>query len=415
MLTRRQFSHTLLGLGLLSRPSNFARAQARIPSTPTDGDEYDLLIKGGTVIDPAQGLHSTLDVAIANGKVAKLSPDIPVAKARKVLSAKQRIVTPGLIDIHVHVFEGVGAPGVNADHYCLSRGVTTMVDAGSAGYPAIAGLRKYVIETSASRVYALIDVGALGLLLGAKGAMDNLEYVNAKLTAQAAKDNRSTVLGVKVRLGKAIEGQNDLECLRRAREAADSCKLPLMVHVGDPYSSLKDILGLMRRGDILTHCYNGLPHGVLDANGKLLPEVREARQSGIFFDVGHGSNHLSFSVAEKCIAQDFLPDTISSDLSSRVVDGPVFDLATTISKFILLGLSVDKAIELTTINPARMLDFGIRIGTLQPGNEGDVSIFDLREGTFVFEDNMGEKRTGRQKLIATATVRGGEVWVNESA
>jgi dihydroorotase len=414
MLTRRQFSMNLLGIGLLNPDNLCAYGQSSFPSGQANNQKYDLLIKGGTVIDPVQKLHAPLDVAITNGKIVELSVDIPTARAQRLLSAKNRIVTPGLIDLHVHVFESVGAPGVNADHYCLSRGVTTMVDAGSAGYPAIAGLRKYVINTAASRIYALIDIGALGLLLGAKDAMQDMDWVNPQLTAQAAKDNRPTVVGIKVRLGKNIEGAQDLECLKRAREAAEACTLPMMVHIGDPYSPLKDILNLMRRGDVLTHCYNGLPHGVLDSNGKILPEVWEARRQGILFDVGHGTTHLSFDVAEKCLEQGFLPDTISTDLSSRVVNGPVFDLPTTLSKFLHLGLSIDKVIELTTINPSRVFDFGLNIGTLRPGSEADISIFDLLEGAFVFEDNMGNKRTGSKKMVATATVHGGNLWVNQS-
>jgi len=417
MLTRRQFSKTVLGASLLTK-GNGLDAFTRSPDSPqnqTKNDVFDLLIKGGTVIDPGQNLHAPLDVAITNGKIAELSSDIPAARARRVFSVENKLVTPGLIDIHVHVFEGVGAPGVNADHYCISRGVTTAVDAGSAGYPTISGFRKYVINTSATRIYALVDVGALGLVVRAQHSMENLEWVNPQLTAQAALANRPAVVGIKVRLGKNIEGPtSDLECLRRAREAAEASSLPLMVHIGDPSSPLKDILSLMKRGDILTHCYNSLPHGLLDANGQIESDVWEARQRGIFFDVGHGTNHFSFNVAEKCLQQNFLADTISSDLSSSVSEGPVFDLPTTVSKFLALGLSVNKVIELTTINASRVLKFDRQLGVLQVGSEADISIFDLLEGSFVYVDSTGDKRTGRQKLVSSATVCAGKLSSNQA-
>jgi len=411
MPTRRQFSKSLLtaSAGLLVPDSPLWFSEP-LSSSQNANQTYDLLIKGGTVIDPGQDLHAPLDVAVKDGKIVELSPDIPADKSRKVISASGRLVTPGLIDLHVHIYEGVTESGLNADHSCIARGVTTAVDAGSAGYPSIAGFRQYIVNASATRIYALLDIGALGTLVGVKDAMENLEWVNPQLTAKAANANKPTVVGIKARLSKDIAGTNDVEVLKRAREAAEDSRLPMMLHVGDTNSPLRDILRSVRRGDVITHCYTPRPHGILDENGKILSEVREARQRGILFDVGHGTFHFGFDLTEECLQQDFLPDTISSDLAGRSVNGPTFDFTTTLSKFLLLGLTVDKVVELATIRPAHTFSFGLELGMLKPGNAADISILDLRQGNFEFVDCIGGKRIGRQKLFSVATIRDGKLF-----
>ncbi|MBZ5662408.1 MAG: amidohydrolase/deacetylase family metallohydrolase [Acidobacteriia bacterium] len=418
MLTRRKFSQLLLGSPLLTS-SSLARAGTS-PSAPAQDmgraltQSRDLLIKGGTVIDPSQKLHALLDVTVKDGKISQIAPDIPEDGSRSVISAKGKIVTPGLIDVHVHVFEGVGPTGLNADQYCLGRGVTTAVDAGSTGYFAIAGFRQYVIKPSATRIYAMVDIGARGTLMGLAGNYSNLDWVNPQLTARAAEANKPDVVAIKTRLSKEIAGSNDLEVLKRALEAAELSHLPLMVHVGDTFSPLPEILRQLRKGDILTHCYTGRPHGPLDANGKILPEMLDCRARGVLFDIGDGGPHLSLDVAEKCIQQNFLPDTIGTDLGGLSYNGPVYDLVTEVSKFLLLGLSLDQVIERVTLRPTRMFDFGIELGTLRPGTVADVTILDVREGNFTFTDSSGKKRAGRQKLQSTATIRAGKTYVNRS-
>jgi dihydroorotase len=415
MLTRRQFSKLIVGSGLLAS-SNFKAAGASPAQSAEQATtpDCDVLIKGGTVIEPGQNLHTPLDVSVKDGKILELSPDIPAARALRVVSAKGKIVTPGLIDVHVHVFEGVGPTGLNADQYCLGRGVTTAVDAGSTGYADIAGFRQYVIKPSATRVYALVDIGARGTLLGLIGNYANLDWVNAQLTARAAETNKPDVVGIKVRLSKEITGSNDLEILKRALEAARISHLPLMVHVGDSFSSLPEILVQMRKGDILTHCYTGRPHGPLDANGRIIPEMLDCRQRGVLFDVGDGGPHLDLDVAEKCLQQNFLPDTIGTDLGGLSYDGPVYDLVTELSKFLLLGLSVDQVIERVTVRPTRMFNFGAELGSLRPGTVADITILEVREGSFLFTDGSGKKRTGKQKIQSAATIRAGKLYVNRS-
>ena len=419
MLTRRRFSQLLIGSPLLAT-TGFSRAAGASPASPPQDmgaaltQSRDLLIKGGTVIDPSQNLHSPLDVAVKDGKILQVAPDIPADGSRSVISAKGKIVTPGLIDVHVHVFEGVGPTGLNADQYCLGRGVTTAVDAGSAGYFSIAGFRQYVIKPSATRIYAMVDIGARGTLMGLAGNYSNLDWVNPQLTARAAEANKPDVVAIKARLSREITGPNDLEALKRALQAAEICRLPLMVHIGDSYSPLPQILRQLRKGDILTHCYTGRPNGPLDANGKLIPEMLECRERGVLFDVGDGGPHLSLDVAEKCLQQNFLPDTIGTDLGGLSINGPVYDLVTELSKFLLIGLNLDQLIERVTLRPTRMFNFGVELGTLRPGTVADITILDVREGSFVFTDSTGKKRTGKQKLQSVAAIRAGKAYINRS-
>jgi len=418
MLTRRQFSKLLAGSPLLASDAmGRASGASLFPAQDMSralSQSRDLLIKGGTVVDPSQNLHAPLDVAVKDGKISQVASDIAADGSLNVISAKGRIVTPGLIDVHVHVFEGVGPTGVNADQYCLGRGVTTAVDAGSTGYFSIAGLREYVIKPSATRLYAMIDIGARGTLMGLAGNYSNLDWLNPQATARAAEANKPDVVAIKARLSKEITGPNDLEALKRALEAVELCHLPLMVHVGDSYSPLPQILRQLRKGDILTHCFTGRPNGPLDANGKLIPEMLDCRQRGVLFDVGDGGPHLSLDVAEKCLQQDFLPDTIGTDLGGLSINGPVYDLVTELSKFLAIGMTVDQVIERVTLRPTRIFNFGLELGTLRPGSVADITILEVREGQFTFADSTGKKRTGRQKLQSVAAIRAGKTYVNRS-
>jgi dihydroorotase len=420
MLTRREFSRYFLAgsTALLGSDKFLPAGNPPVYSDQSSSQDCNLLIKGGTVIDPGQHLHAALDVAVKDGKILEVSRDFPEDRARRVVSAKGKIVTPGLIDIHVHAFEGVGG-GMNADRYCMGRGVTTVVDT-SSGYPLIGGLRKYVINTSSTRIYAVVDIYAVPTIgtaprqLGGKSVMENLEWVNPQLTAKAAEENKPAVVGISVRMEEDDTGSKDLEILKRALEAAEASRLPLMALIDKSYSPLPDILKMLRKGDVFSLFLNDHQHRILDANGKILPEVWEARKRGILFDPAQGSRHLSFDVAEKCLEQNFLPDTISTGLSSAVVNGPVFDLPAMISKFMAIGMDLDKAIELTTIKPAQVFNYGLQLGTLRPGSEADIGIFELQEGKFEFVDSGGEKRTGRQKLVNKAAICRGQLFVNET-
>jgi len=408
MLTRRQFCERVVSAGAVCAAPGLLGAASLAP--PQSGQAYDALIREGTVIDPSQNIHAKMDVAIANGKIAEVARNIPASQAREVISAAGKIVCPGLIDIHAHVYEDVTTQGLSPDRYYLAKGVTTVVDAGSAGYTAIAGLRKYIASSSKTRVYALVDIGTLGLVAGIRGAMKNLDYVKAAETAEAVRKNKPVTVGVKVRLTEAVAGTEDLEILSRTREAAEGAGVPMMVHVGDTHSPLREILSRMRPGDVLTHYLHPDRHGVLDASGEILPEVLEARQRGILFDVGHGTSHFSFRVAEQCLAQGFHPDTISSDATSNTLSGPVFDTLTTLSKFLAIGIPAPDVLRAATWNPARAFAYGFELGSFRKGSEADVSILELRDGTFSFIDSRRETRTGKQKLFPVKTFLAGKAY-----
>jgi len=379
---------------------------------------FDLLVKGGRVVDPSQALSGERDVAIAGGKIARLAANIPETEARQTLQARGKIVTPGLIDIHTHVYDGVAPLGIPADPTCIAKGVTTVVDAGSAGAHTFPGLRKYVINVVDTRVYALLNISVVGQSTlspdNSHGELLDLRYVNPKLAVRTIEQNRDVILGVKIRLSRHITGENDLAALRLAREAADAVRLPLMVHIGGSYSPLRDILALLKKGDVITHSFRGQPGGILDDQGRVLPEVRAAVAGGVHLDIGHGQGSFSFDTAEKALRQELLPGTISSDVHQFNVNGPVFDLATTLSKFLHLGLTLDQVIERAATNPANTFGFPKGLGTLREGAEADVAVFALAEGDFEFVDALGQKRIGHRKLNPAATVKAGKIYGSAS-
>jgi dihydroorotase len=385
------------------------------PGQNPGSTEFDLLIKGGKVIDPSQNLEEECDVAIRDGKIVRSERDIPANRARQVLNATGMIVTPGLIDVHVHVLPYVGETGTEPDPCCIGRGVTTAVDAGTAGAFTLPALRKFVAEKAETRIRALVHIVAIGMIVAITPGMEelgDLRFCDPKRAVKAATDNKDLVLGFKIRIDRkfTVPGNNDIEAMKRARMAGDEASLPITIHIGGSYTPLKEFMPLLKPGDIVTHVYNPRPNSILDDSGRLLPEVLQAQRRGVRFDVGHGRTNFSLRIAEKCLAQGLLPYTISSDVSNGSVRGPVFDLVTTMSKLMTLGMSLREVIERTTINAARSLNFGLEIGTLKPGAEADVSVLQVRSGEFSFVDSEGQIRTAGQKLEAAATVRGGKVF-----
>jgi dihydroorotase len=407
-LGRREFVRWSLLSSLVGSYPRLLAAQ-----NPTQA-RYDLLIKDGRVIDPSQKLSAVRDVAIAGGKIARIAKEIDKAEARQVLDASGKIVTPGLIDVHVHVYDGVGVYGIPADPNCIAKGVTTVLDAGSAGAHTFAGFRKQVIKTAETRVCALLNMSVVGLTTSSKdsphGELLELRYVDPKLAIRTIEQNRDAILGIKIRLSQEITGERDLKVLALAREAADAVKLPLMVHIGKSHSPLRDILAELRKGDVVTHCYHGKANGILDDRGRVLPEVKAAATKGVLLDVGHGMSSFSFEVAEKALKQELLPDIISTDVHHYNVHGPVFDLATTLSKFLHLGLTLDQVIERATIKPATAFAFPQGLGSLREGAEADVAVLWLAEGEFTFVDTVGQKRRAQRKLVPQATAKGGKLY-----
>ena len=398
--------------GILRSAGEMLRSQTK------SSYRYDLLVKGGKVVDPSQGLSAERDVAISGHRVARVAANISESDALHVLKAEGKIVTPGLIDIHTHVYDGVAPLGIPADPNCIAKGVTTAVDAGSSGAHTFPGFRKYVINVVDTRVFALLNISLVGQSTLSPdnewGELLDLRFLNPKLAIKTIERNRDVIVGLKVRLSRSITGPHDLEALALAREAAEAVNLPIMVHIGGSHSPLKQILAELKKGDVITHTFHGKERGILDQRGRVLPEVRKAVANGVHLDVGHGAGSFAFDVAEKALEQDVLPGTISSDLHQYNVHGPVFDLATTLSKFLHLGLSLDQVIERATTNPARTFGQMEGLGTLKEGAEADVAVFSLEEGDFEFIDAMGAKRMGQRKLIPVATVKAGKLYGSAS-
>jgi len=371
---------------------------------------YDLVIRNGVVVDPARGLAERRDVAIQTGRIVSVAKEIPPDSAWEALDASGHLVTPGLIDIHVHVFPGVSHYGVPPDATCLARGVTTVCDAGSAGADTFDGLRRYVIDVSETRVLAFLNISAIGMVSPLDNELEDLRHASPERAIGVVERNRDLIQGIKVRLSRRHVGRNGLESLRLARRAAEAVGMLIMVHVGDTEPSLGEILAELRARDIVTHCFHGRPQGILDEAGTVLPEVLAAARKGIVFDVGHGVGSFSFDVARKALAQGIVPATISSDLHYYNVNGPVFDLATTMSKFLLLGLPLHEALAKTTSVPAGLLGLADRLGAVREGFLADLAVFKLAEGEFEFEDSMKEKVLGRQRLEPVAVIRRGRIY-----
>jgi dihydroorotase len=394
----------------------YEEAEPLVAEQTGTSPQYDLLVRGGHVIDPSQNLSADVDIAIRQGKIARIAKGIADNDSRQVLDARKMIVTPGLVDVHVHVDDGVAPLGVPADPNCIAKGATTVVDAGSAGAHTFPGFRQYVVRTVETRVYALLNISVVGQSTYSNGnpfgELFDLRYANPKLTIRMIEQNRDVILGVKVRLSRNVAGENDFQALGLAREAADAVGLPLMIHIGDTHSPLAKILTMLKPGDLITHSYHGRAGGILDDRDRILPEVRKAVESGVLLDVGHGAGSFSFRTAEKAFPQGVLPGTISSDVHQGNVNGPVYDLATTLSKFLHMGISLEEVIRRATANPAKALGFPSGTGSLREGSTADVAVFELREAPWEMVDSLGEKRPGKWRLRPMATLKAGRAYGN---
>ncbi len=362
--------------------------------------KYDLLIKGGRVIDPSQSLSAVRDVAISGGRIAAIQPNLAAADAASTIDATGKLVVPGLIDIHTH------ARSMEMPSLCLSNGVTSLLDAGSQGADRIDEVIA-AAKAAPNRVRILLNIARTGIL--PDGELMDINRVDVAAAQKAISAHRDLIVGVKARLSRTVAGTNDLEALRRAQAITGPLKLPVMIHMGDTVSPLPELLALLKPGDIVTHMYAPPPHGIFDESGRVIPEVLAARKRGIWFDIGNGRvAHITWAEAERGLKQKFLPDTISSDWTDAGRTDQVFDFPNVLSKFLLLGMPVEQVIAMGTTNAARTVAAFKDLGTLRVGATADVAVLDLRDGEFEFVDNDNTKRTGKRKLFATAAVIGGK-------
>jgi dihydroorotase len=373
---------------------------------------FDTLIRGGRLIDPAAGRDDRLDVALAGGMVAAIDRDIPAGRARGVVDATGLIVTPGLIDLHTHVYWGGTSLGVDADAIALRSGTTTFVDAGSAGAGNFLGFRRHVIERSSVRILAYLNISFPGIFAFSKNVMvgegSDIRLCDPREAVAVAREHRDVIVGMKVRVGRIASGGNGAASFHAALEAADRLQQPLMAHLDYPPPSRAEVVGALRPGDVLTHCFKPFPNDPRDGSGRIRAEILAARERGVIFDIGHGMGSLDFAVARAMLADGFLPDAISSDVHALCVDGPAFDLLVTLSKFVCLGMDLGEAIRAATATPARAIGRS-DLGTLSPGSVADVTVLELRDGAYDYVDALGQVMRGDRRLICRGIAVGG-VW-----
>ncbi|MBL8590619.1 MAG: amidohydrolase/deacetylase family metallohydrolase [Methylobacteriaceae bacterium] len=368
---------------------------------------YDLILRGGRVVDPSQKLDGVRDVAFAGGKVAAIGAALVAGPRTEIRDVSGCIVTPGLIDLHTHVYWGGTSLGIDADEFCRTSGVTTSVDTGSAGPGNFLGFRKHVIEKSQARILAYLHVSFAGIYGFSKNTMvgesEELRLMAPRECAQVADENRDVIVGIKVRVGRHSSGTQGWAALKMALEVAEEVGMPLMAHIDHPPPSYEDVVGLLRPGDILTHAFRPFPNCAADGQGKVKRVVREARQRGVLFDIGHGMGSFAFKTARAMLAGGFPPDTISSDVHQLCINGPAFDQVTTMSKFLCMGMEFGDVIAASTVNAAMALKRP-EYGSLKPGSLGDATVLSIAEGRFDYVDVLGEHLEGDRKIVAEASV-----------
>jgi len=376
-----------------------AAAAARIPVARA-APKYDLIIKGGRVIDAARKLEAIRDVAISQGRIAAIGANIN-EQAADTLDARGKLVVPGLIDIHTHATRTKEGPAL-----CLADGVTGLIDAGSQGADRI-GEAIAVAKSAPQPCRVLINIGRGGIL--PDGDTMDINRADVAAAREAIASNRDMIIGVKARLSRDVAGTNDFEVLRRAQEVASSFNLPVMIHMGQTVSPLPKLFALLKSGDIVTHMFAPPPNGISDDAGHILPEVMSARRRGVRFDVGNGrTGHLRWDIVERVLQAGFLPDTFSTDWTTESRTAQVIDLPNVMSKFLMMGMPLNQVVACATLNASRAFPvFGDR-GTLKVGAPADVAVLELRDGSFDFVDNYENKRMGHQRLFPSATVLAGK-------
>ena len=372
-----------------------------------------LILRGGHVIDPSQNIDGVMDVAFENGRVAGIGPSVKPAPDAEIRDVSGYIVTPGLIDLHTHVYWGGTSLGIDADEFCRTSGVTTAVDTGSAGPGNFMGFRKHVIEKSEARILAYLHVSFAGIYAFSKtvmvGESEEMRLMAPADAVKVADGNRDVIVGIKVRVGKHSSGTSGTQPLDIALQVADETGMPLMCHIDHPPPTYEEVVDRLRPGDILTHCFRPFPNAPCTGQGTVKPAVQRARERGVIFDVGHGGGSFSFKTARTMMANGFYPDTISSDIHTVCIDGPAFDQVTTLSKFLCLGMDLKDVIAATTVNCGSALQRP-EYGSLRVGALGDATILSVKKGSFDYIDVTGEHLIGDRKIVSEGVVLKGAMW-----
>ena len=368
---------------------------------------HDLVLHSGRVIDPGHGIDGPADVAFAGGRVAAVGQGLTGREVRDVTGL---IVTPGLIDLHTHVYWGGTSLGVEVDAYSRQSAVTTAVDTGSAGPGNFPGFRAHVIDHARARVLVYLHVAFAGIYAFSPtimvGEAHDMRLMAAREALAVARANPDVIIGIKVRVGWHASGPSGIQPLDVALDLADRAGLPLMCHIDEPPPTFADVVDRLRPGDVLTHCFRPFPNAPVDGNGHLRDAVVRARARGVLFDVGHGMGSFSWDTARKALAAGFVPDTISSDVHAMCIDGPAWDLLRTMTKFLALGLTLPEVVAATTCRAATALRRP-DLGHLGVGAAGDASVLCLADRPTALEDVLGEIVDHPQRLIPRGMVIGG--------
>jgi dihydroorotase len=411
VLSRREF--------LVSAGSGAIAAAVGAPVHAAMGpnDKFDLVIKGGDVLDPSQSLRAKRDIGIRFGMIEALETDIPAARANRVLDAANKLVTPGLIDLHSHVFPYGSAIGIPADELVAHQGTTTCVSAGDAGANNFAAFRRHIVGQTRTRLYAFVHIANIGLAGFPIPELFNIDYARTDDAAKAVAENADLVLGIKVRMSENVINKHGIEPLKRAIAACEAAGTgaKVMCHIGgvETVALMSQILDTLRAGDILTHAYSGAPNlnnapTNIVQDGKLLPAALAAKQRGVIFDVGHGGGSFDYTIAEAAIRDGAPPDTISSDIHVFSGNSPGMPYLTWVmSKFLGLGFTLEQVVAMATVNPAKVINRAPKLGTLQVGAPGDVAILELVQGPVSFVDTRNNTRNGQAWLKPVHTVAAG--------
>jgi dihydroorotase len=408
VLSRRDFLATASAAALASAPALAAMGP---------NDKFDLVIKGGDVLDPSQNLRGKRDIGIRYGMIEALDPEIPAARAERLLDASGKLVTPGLIDLHAHVFPYGSAIGIPADELVAHQCTTTCVSGGDAGANNFAAFRRHIVGSTRTRLYAFVHIANTGLTPFPVAELYNIDFAQVDACARAIGENADIVLGAKVRMSENVIARHGLEPLKRAILACEKSGTSgkIMCHIGgvETPALMSQILDMLRPGDVLTHCYSGAPNIAgaftnIVQDGKLLPAALEAKKRGVNFDIGHGGGSFDYTVAEAAIQQGAPPDTISSDIHVFSGNSPGMPYLTWVmSKFMGLGFTLEQVVTMATANPAKAINRMPKLGTLQVGAPGDVAIMELVEGPVSFVDTRNNKRDGKAWLKPVQTVTAG--------
>lgn len=374
------------------------------------------LLRGGRLIDPAAGREGLFNIRVRDGKIDAIGANLEAGEAT-VIDVQDHIVTPGLIDVHLHLMKGLGAFGVDPDIFGVGSGVTTVVDAGSAGHTLLNVFRNYVTDNAKTRVLNYINLSTLGGVSGpGYSILADPRLIDEGKIEQAVEANRDIIVGIKIMATGGALGSQGLKPLERARKLGDELKIPLLVHIGESWTkgtepvAVGDVLKYLRAGDIITHMFTVHPGGLLDGNGKLWPQVRDAKESGVLMDVGHGLHNLNFDVARKVLDQGLHPDGVSTDGHRGNRAGPVYDLPTTMAKLMALGFSLNQVIEMATANAARLLGRSKELGTIRVGQPADISVLKIENREWNAVDSQQGTIPAHQAILPVYAIRGDTIY-----